>query len=75
MAYTRSIREISVDEDPIAAAIAAVAPGDDEVEADWGSATAHQLRLLELHPEAKLIVGSPSDVQSLSDSGGAEIGG
>lgn len=61
MAYTRSVREIPLDQEPMAAAIAAVLPDPDEspgsTDMRWDNATEDQLRLLALHPDALMVVG------------------
>lgn len=65
MTYRRSIKEIELNEEPLASALAAVLPDPDEEspESDgmrWDNATAHQIRLLQMHPGAMAILGSYS---------------
>jgi hypothetical protein len=63
MAYTRSIREIGLDEEPVASALAAVLPDPDESpysdELRWDNATEEQIKILRLHAGAAVLVGSP----------------
>jgi hypothetical protein len=59
MAYTPSIREIPLTDEPMASAIEAVLPEEGETEMRWDNATAEQIKLLEMHPEAKYAVGTP----------------
>jgi hypothetical protein len=75
MVYRRSIREISLDEEPMASAIAAVLPDEEEspgsTEMRWDNATEDQLYLLRTHPEAKYVVGvRPEDNEPSVGDGG-----
>lgn len=54
MAYVRSVREISVNDEPLASALAAIAPDLEESPPSsalrWENATEEQIRLLQMHP-------------------------
>lgn len=76
MAYTRSIREISLDEEPMKSAMEAVLPDPDEspesTELRWDNATEDQLRLLALHPDAYVMLGGTPDDDNIGQVG--EVG-
>lgn len=78
MAYTRSIREIPLDEEPMKSAMEAVAPDPEESpysgEIRWDNATEDQLRLLSLHPDAYVVLGgSPEADPAIGETPG-EVG-
>lgn len=81
MAYVRSVREIPLDEEPMASALAAVLPDPEESPGDtelrWDNLTAEQEKLILLHPEAVAIVGGPNAApteSSVGDLSGGTVG-
>lgn len=77
MAYVRSVREIPLDEEPIASALDAVLPDPEESpftgELRWDNVTTKQADLLRLHPGASAILGTDKSEDPTEVGESAEI--